>query len=76
MTRTSQVPTPAEVAAKLPPELADAMREGRVTQAQARLAESFGLIDVWDLPGDRWCPCMTDFGRDVCDVLLDEGDGS
>ncbi len=66
-------PDPAALAAKLPKEIADAMRDGRVTLAQARIAESFGLVDVWDLPGKRYCPCMTEFGREVCVILEDSG---
>ncbi len=64
---------PAVLAAKLPREIADAMRDGRVTLAQARIAESFGLVDVWDLPGKRYCACMTEFGREVCVILDDSG---
>ncbi len=61
--------SPADVAASLPLDIADAMRNGKVTFKQARVAESFGLLDVWDLPGNRYCPCMTEFGLEVCRSL-------
>jgi hypothetical protein len=60
-----------QVADKLPAELAVAFREGALTLRLARLAETFGLIDVLILSGSRWCPSMTGLGRDVFNLLND-----
>ncbi len=60
-----------QIADKLPADLAAAFREGALTLPQARVAESLGLLDVWPLPGRRWCPSMTGLGREVFDLLND-----
>ncbi len=44
----------------------------KLTLPQALIAESFGLVDVWNLPEKRWSPCMTTLGREVCKVLDEE----
>ena len=59
----------AEVADKLPREIADALHADSMTLPQALIAEAFGLVDVLNLPEKRWSPSLTPLGREVREVL-------
>lgn len=57
--------------AKAPQNILDGLENGSLTLVQALLAESLGLVDVWDVAPNSWCPCVTDLGRDVRNTLID-----
>jgi hypothetical protein len=62
---------PAAVAKKLPADVAAGLKAGTMTIGQALFAEALGLLDVWHVPGGRWCPCMTTLGREVAAILAE-----